>query len=264
MVSGSRSISVLLVDDFQQWRRVVRVILQRELQTPTISEAADGLVAVQKAQEVQPDLVVLDIGLPSLDGIGVARRIKNVSPTSKIVFLTENRSSDFAEAALQTGASGYVVKSSAVKELLPAVKQALAGGRFISPSLITHALLETNEQHTHSSYPETRPQRSGEVRCRHQANFCKNDAVLVDGLACFAETTLRNGDAVVLLATESHRTGVLKRLKLRGVDVAAAIDEKRYTSIDIVDSISMFRFAEHLTEEAARAGKEKNIRVGVG
>ena len=137
MVNGSRSISVLLVDDFGQWRRVVRVSLQRELQTPTITEAADGLVAVQKAQEVQPDLVVLDIGLPSLDGIAVARQIKNVSPRSKIVFLTENRSSDLAQVALHTGASGYVVKSSAVKELLPAVKVALAGECFISPSLIS-------------------------------------------------------------------------------------------------------------------------------
>ena len=102
MIRGS-SVRVLVVDDFRQWRRVVRGVLRGKLGLRTIAEAADGLEAVRKAEDLQPDLVVLDIGLPTLNGIEAARRITGVSPRSKVVFLTENYSCDVAEAALNTG-----------------------------------------------------------------------------------------------------------------------------------------------------------------
>ena len=128
-------VSVLVVDDFPQWRRVVGGALQGKLGLRTIAEAGDGLEAVGKAEALQPDLVVLDIGLPTLNGIEAARRIRGVSPRSKVVFLTQNCSSDVAEAALDTGAGGYVVKSAFAKELIPAVEAVLEGRRFLSNRL---------------------------------------------------------------------------------------------------------------------------------
>ena len=127
--------SVLVVDDFAQWRRVVSAALREKLGLRTIAEAGDGLEAVDKAEEFQPDLVVLDIGLPTLNGIEAARRIRSVSPNSKVVFLTQNCSSDVAEAALDTGANGYVVKSAFGRELISAVEAALEGRRFLSDQL---------------------------------------------------------------------------------------------------------------------------------
>jgi len=88
-------------------------------------------------------LILLEIGLPTLNGIEAARRIRQVSPTSKILFVSENRSLDIAEEALGTGAGGYVVKSDARSELLPAVKAVLEGKRFISASLAGHFLVTT-------------------------------------------------------------------------------------------------------------------------
>ena len=129
------SVGVLVVDDFVQWRRVVAAALQGKLGLRTIAEAADGLDAVDMAADFQPDLVVLDIGLPRLNGIEAAQRIKRVSPKSKILFLTENYSSDVAEAALDTGATGYVVKSASARELIPAVEAVLAGRQFLSDKL---------------------------------------------------------------------------------------------------------------------------------
>jgi DNA-binding NarL/FixJ family response regulator len=120
-------VRVLVVDDFAQWRRVVRTALQAKLALQVFEEAADGLEAVQKAQDLQPDLVVLDIGLPTLNGIEVARRIRSISPKSKVVFLTENHCCDVVEAALQEGASGYVIKSAFASELIPAVEAVLEG-----------------------------------------------------------------------------------------------------------------------------------------
>jgi len=101
-----------------------------------ICEVSDGLEAVQKAEELQPDLVLLDIGLPNLNGIEAARRIRELSPKSRILFVSEDRSWDIAGEALRTGANGYVVKSDAASELLPAVEAVLQGKQFVSSGLI--------------------------------------------------------------------------------------------------------------------------------
>jgi DNA-binding NarL/FixJ family response regulator len=116
---------VLVVDDYEPWRRFVLKTLQKQPELQIVGEVTDGFEAVQKAEQLQPDLILLDIGLPTLNGIEAARRIRELSPKSKILFLSENRSWDIAEEALRTGAGGYVVKSDAVGELLPAVEAVL-------------------------------------------------------------------------------------------------------------------------------------------
>ena len=123
-------IRALVVDDYEPWRRFVRSTLQKFVEVEIIGEASDGLQAVQQAQQLQPDLIVLDIGLPTLNGIEAARQIRTLSPSSKILFLTENRSSDIAEEAIRAGGSGYVVKSDAARELLPAIEAVLHGKQF--------------------------------------------------------------------------------------------------------------------------------------
>ena len=128
-------VRVFLVEDFEPFRRFVVSILQKQPDLQIICEVSDGLEAVQKAEELQPDLVLLDIGLPNLNGIEAARRICKGSPRSKILFLSENRSLDIAEEALRAGAGGYVVKSDTAAELLPAVEAVLKGKRFVSASL---------------------------------------------------------------------------------------------------------------------------------
>src|SRR5436190_24327875 len=99
-------------------------MLQRQPELQIIGAVFDGLEVVQQAQELHPDLILLDIGLPTINGIEAARRIRESAPQSKILFVSENRSLDIAEEALSTGA-GYVVKSDAASELLPAIKAIL-------------------------------------------------------------------------------------------------------------------------------------------
>ena len=141
---GIISIRVLVVDDQEPWRRFSSTILLKQVEAQIIGEATDGLQAVQQAQQLQPDLILLDIGLPTLNGIEAARRIREVSPNSKILFVSENRTPDTAEAALSTGAGGYVVKSDAARDLLPAIKAVLNGKRFVSASLVGHFLEATS------------------------------------------------------------------------------------------------------------------------
>jgi DNA-binding NarL/FixJ family response regulator len=125
-------IRILVVDDFEPWRRSVVSMLEED---PTlqfvIREASDGLAAVQISQEFQPDLVLLDIGLPKLSGLEAARRIRVVSPDSKILFLTVISCQDMMFEAVRLGAAGYITKEDALRELLPAVRAAITGEDYL-------------------------------------------------------------------------------------------------------------------------------------
>ena len=137
------SIRVLLVEDYKPWLRFISSELGKLSNLQTISEVSDGEEAVQQAQQLQPDLILLDIGLPTISGIEAARRIREVSPASKILFVSETRSPEIAKEALNTGAGGYVLKSDAASDLLPAIKAVLQGKRFVSASLAGHFLVAT-------------------------------------------------------------------------------------------------------------------------
>lgn len=128
-------IRILLADDFEAWRRKARLLLQARQELQVVCEASDGLEAVQVAEDLKPDLIVLDIGLPKLNGIEAARRIRQLSPNSKILFLSQNNRLEVVQAALDTGALGYVHKMKAKKELLPAVDAVLLGKQFVSSGL---------------------------------------------------------------------------------------------------------------------------------
>jgi DNA-binding NarL/FixJ family response regulator len=138
---GTSSVRVLVVEDYRPWLRFISSELQKVANLQAVGEVADGEEAVQRAEELQPDLILLDIGLPTINGIEVARRIREVSPASKILFVSETRSPEIAEEALNTGAGGYVLKSDAASDLLPAIKAVLQGKRFVSASLAGHFLV---------------------------------------------------------------------------------------------------------------------------
>ena len=138
---GAASIRVLVVDDYEPWHRFVSNTLNQQPELAVIRYVYDGLAAVQQAEQLQPDLILLDIGLPTLNGIEAATRIRELSPSSKILFVSENRSVDIAEKALHTGAGGYVLKSDAASDLLAGIKAVLKGKRFVSASLAKHFLV---------------------------------------------------------------------------------------------------------------------------
>ena len=97
-----------------------------------VCELSDGLAAVQKAEELKPDLILLDIGLPGLNGIEAGRQIRKLVPSAKIIFLTQESSEDVVQEALSLGALGYVVKTRAGSDLLAAVETVLEGKQYVS------------------------------------------------------------------------------------------------------------------------------------
>lgn len=116
---------ILVVDDFAPWRNQLRSLLKTRPEWNVIGEASDGQEAIDKATEMDPDVVLLDIGMPSLNGIEAATIIRQRCPNSEILFVTQEYDDDVRNAAMRTGAAGYVLKMDVVTELVDAISAAL-------------------------------------------------------------------------------------------------------------------------------------------
>ena len=125
------ALRTLLVDDNVDFRKVLRSILQEKTECVVIGEASDGMNAIEQAKELQPDLILLDLSLPKLNGMEAGRRIRKSCPHSKIIFLSQDNSPEIVQGALRLGAAGYLLKSDAT-ELPLAVDAILQGEVFVS------------------------------------------------------------------------------------------------------------------------------------
>ena len=126
---------VLLVDDSDLWRRSVRSIFEAQALWQIVGEASDGWDALEQVERLDPGLILLDVALPRLNGIETAGRLLERAPAPKILFMSAHTSPDIAEAALATGAHGYLLKGDAGGELLRAMEIVARGKRFISTKL---------------------------------------------------------------------------------------------------------------------------------
>jgi FixJ family two-component response regulator len=205
-------------------------------------------------------LIVLDIGLPKLNGIEAARQIRQLSPSSKIVFLSQNNDLDVVRAAWGTGALGYVYKTDFGRDFLPAIQAVLRGQPFVSSTLEGHEFTDTSgEKAPH----------------RHEVLFYSDDTVLLDRLARFIAAGLKAANGAIVLATKAHRDSLVQRLKAEAVDIDDALHRGTYISLDAADTLSMImvndlpdpvRFFEGIggfIEAAARAAKSEEARVVV-
>jgi len=128
-------VRVLIVDDFDPWRVFVIQQLRQQPHVRVVECASDGLEGVQRAEELQPDLILLDISLPKLNGIEVARKVRKLVPKARILFLSSNADPDVVRAAFCAGGGGYVLKADAGRGLSAGVEAVLLGKQFVSSSL---------------------------------------------------------------------------------------------------------------------------------
>ena len=241
---GTFLIRVLVVEDYEPFRRFICSTLRRRPELQIVGEVSDGLEAVNKAEELQPDLIVLDIGLPSLNGIEAARRIRKVSPESKIVFVSQESSAAVVQEALALGALGYVVKAHAGSELLAAVEAALEGRQFVGSGLSGHYFIEATDPQasrflTQAGFPIPGSEESETTR-NHEVQFYSDDVSFLVGLTRFVEAALEAESTVIVVATELHRKNLLQGLQARGVDTAAADEEERFFLLDAAEVLSTF------------------------
>ena len=264
-------IRILVVDDFEPFRDFVSSTLKKLPEVQITAEVSDGMEAVQKAQELRPDLVLLDIGLPTLNGIEAARRIRELSPRSKILFLSASDSKEMVEAALRLGAHGYVLKLDAQRELLAAVESVVQGKLFVSTTLAGRDLAAVTHVGIHN--PDYRSQNLRTAR--HEVGFFSHDGWFLEEVTHFVGNALEAGNTAIVAATESHRNSLLPRFRTYGVDIGRAAELGRYIALDAAEALSTFmvndvpdpvRFIKtfgDLILSAAKAVQGKNSRVAV-
>lgn len=128
-------IRVLIVDDHALFRQGIRLILQTEENLEVVGEAADGQAAVDAAQELEPDVVLMDVSMPEMDGLEATRLIKQDRPQTQVLMLTMHESDDYFFRSLSAGASGYVLKEAASADLITAIQAVARGQVFLYPSV---------------------------------------------------------------------------------------------------------------------------------
>lgn len=214
------TIRVLVADDHEPLRRVVRLILQLRDDLQIIGEASDGLEAVQKAKVLQPDLILLDIDLPRLNGIQAARRLHDLVPRAKILFLSIESSSDVVREAFSAGGSGYVYKLNIGSELLTAIETVLRGTEFVGRDL---GFAQTARHH-HS----------------HEMLIYSEEKVLLENFTRFTAAALRAGKPAIVVATKSQLDTLVQSLNAEGVDATAASESGAFIPLDVKKTLSTF------------------------
>jgi DNA-binding NarL/FixJ family response regulator len=238
---------ILVVEDFELFRRVICSILRRRSEFQIVGEASDGLEAIHVSERLQPDLILLDIGLPRLSGLKAARLIRDAAPGARILFVSQERSSDVVQECLRSGALGYVQKMRTECDLLPAIDAVLRGMEFVSDGLLSEAVTD-------------KPAHQ-----RHEILFCGDEEALLHGLTQFIAAALSAGNAAIVWATESHREIIAQRLRVQGVDLDAAFRQQTYVASDVsekADHTRLLQVLRRLSEAASQAGK-RHPRVAV-
>jgi DNA-binding NarL/FixJ family response regulator len=235
-----RNLRTLVVDDFEAFRRFICSTLEQSVGVQIIGQASDGLEAIQLAKKLQPDLILLDVGLPGLNGLEVARRVRAFAP-AKFLFFSALADPDVVREAFNLGAIGYVYKPHAQSELLPAIDAARENRRFVGKGLEFSEDADTEATH------------------RHEIHLCHDDATILRSFTHFIARALRAGNPAIVLATEPHRDGLLQQLRALGVRIDAAIEQGTYIALDAdepTDAVEFLQAIRSMSEAAAKAGKK--------
>jgi DNA-binding NarL/FixJ family response regulator len=228
---------VLLVEDHEPFRRFIRTFLGVRHDLDLVDDAPDGLSGVQKCVELRPDLVLLDIGLPRLNGIQAARQIRQLVPGCRIVFLTQETSVEIVQEALSLGATGYVIKAQTASDLIPAITAARDGRKFVSPTVDGHKHQEDPDSRSFSKRSSFCP---SDTNFRHEVHFYPDDSTFVSGISRFIERSLKNGKVVLTIVDASQLIEIVDTLQSRGVDMLSASERDRFLPINIADLTAEF------------------------
>jgi DNA-binding NarL/FixJ family response regulator len=249
------SVRILLVEDFEPFRRFVRSALDSRPEFKVVGEALDGLEAVHKAKDLQPDLILLDIGLPKLNGMAAAEQIRTLAPSSKLLFISLESSHTIVEEAFRLGAQGYVHKVRAHNDLLPAIEAVLAGKQFVSGNL--EFTLRINADRL------------------HEVHFYSDELVLVESSSRFIAGALKANNSAIVLVTPPHAESLVQKLRADGLDIDSAIRQGTYISLDATECVKemietgrrnecrAFKVMGSVLESSAEAMKRRNARIAI-
>jgi DNA-binding NarL/FixJ family response regulator len=208
---------ILIVDDFEPWRRHLRATLATQPECQIVGEAADGHQAVRKCEELKPDLVLLDINIPGINGIKAATRIFDVAPKAKILFLSAARDPATIRASLNAGAQGYILKANVASDLIPAIGGIRHGNCLFRAGVDKPAIFSA-----------------------HAVHFYRDDETLCDNLSEFLHAAFSEFASAIVIATKAHHAALNKRLQTQGIDPHIAAIGDRYTALDASEMLGRF------------------------
>jgi len=222
MTKGRKPLRILVADDHELVRRGIRGLLRARRGWTVVGEAMNGREAVEKANKLKPDVAILDISMPDLDGLQATRRIREAVPTTEVVVLTMHESDQMVRRVLDAGARGYVLKSDLATHLVKAVKDVCAGKMFLTPrvsDIVVRGFLATGEESDPTEHSEARPTpREVEII-----------RLLAEGKAN-KEIAAKLG--ITIRTVETHRAKIMLKLGLHSLAelIHYAIRHKIFTS----------------------------------
>lgn len=150
-------ITIIIADDHPIVRQGLRQAIERKEDLKILAEAGDGKTALELIAKLQPQVVILDVDMPMLDGFGVAREVKRQRPQTEIIFLTFHSEENYLNEALELGAKGYLLKDSAITDIVLCLRAVTNGQNYISPTLTTHLINRTRKTETASDLETLSP-----------------------------------------------------------------------------------------------------------
>ena len=212
--AGTTRPRVLLADDHVGMLESVARAIGADFDV--VAMVTGGRQALEASHRLEPDLIVLDITMPDLDGFGTARELKRMGSRAKIVFLSMHDGDEYMREAIACRANGYVLKTRVHADLVVALEHALAGSLFV-PSV---------------------PSLAATDQCGHAAYFYTDDDVFVDVAARFLDAAIRQGDVIAVTLDEANRKAVAHRLQAWGWDPAQMKEQGRYLESDAADAVA--------------------------
>jgi len=200
-------VRILIADDHELLRRGLRSLLEAEPGWKVVGEASNGLEALEMARELKPEVIVLDISMPRLNGLESARRIKKILPDAKILILTIHHNEELARAVLEAGARGYVFKSDTGRDLVIAIEALRKNKTFFTPK-VDQMVLDTFLQEGSAAKAAERPSDRLTSRQREIVQL------LAEGKTNKEVASILN---VSIKTIETHRANIMKKLGCRSV-----------------------------------------------
>ncbi len=196
--------TLILADDHQILREALRMLLDMQPDLRVIAETGDGLEALQLTEKHRPDVLIVDMMMPGLSGLEVARRAKRASPATKVIVLSMHDTESYVVESLQAGVAGYVLKKSSSQELVFAIRQALAGNLFLSPPLNERAI-------------QAYMQRAQDARTANPLDALTARELEVFQLAAEGLSNPQIAERLVLSVrtVEMHRSNLMRKLGLK-------------------------------------------------
>jgi two-component system response regulator NreC len=201
---SSKKIKILIADDHHLVRAGIVALLSRQDDMDVVAEASNGVEAVEQARKFTPDIALLDISMPVMDGIKAAAEILKAVPATRVLMLTQNEEEEYLKRMLHSGVSGYILKSSMLEDLTRAIHTVKAGKRFVAPSLST-AMADVYFQGNGSPSPP--PQNIHRLTNREQE-------ILQLVAMGWANQQIANKLFISVRTVEFHRTNIMEKLSI--------------------------------------------------